>query len=994
MPRLIRTLVGLLFAALAAAPALAGKFDYLRPNAHTLTGRLDDDTEHYVPLELPAGTELSFQLRADRGSWLQPEAVLVAPDGQTIEFPSSAVNTKKGFDLRGLALGQTGEYMLILRARTRTSGNFTLKVKARYPKSAKGIVEFDDNEALEIPFMAAAGSRLKADVRRIGGGASPEAPRVVRPDGQGFTPSKVQTSKAGFRFANYSLAGALGEHRLEFSVADGSEGRAHRFKYRLKVSFPKYEKAAIVPTDLSVKPRIDLVTPTAFDREQGVVALDVFGRFIQPGAKIELWRFGESWDTATPVVSSTHIATTLDPRGRAVGRWDVIVRNGTGGEVRLRRALVVQPDAPQVTSISPTVIVDDQIGVTLSVDGHHMDGALSVKLVTTAGAPTASELTVTAVRSFGTGQRITVDVDTLRQALGHYDMVLQTSPVGDPDLVSREVRVERAFELVNAPPRVSSFAPGRTVESGPFDVVLEGAEIEADATVRLELGSEVVDVDDLAVVDGVHVTGRVDMTDAEPGRWAARVTNPDGQSALLEDVYHCTRVVTAELDQTLLGEPDIALAEEHDLALVTWLQTDEPATGTGTEWAIFGRRFSLDDEAWDGDAFRISAPGDDDVPKRDVSVAYNPVEDAWVVVWSQRTFASLVWDLGFAGAATTSGSIYQPRARRVSVADGIDSDVVALADHGATSVWNSTGTAYHDEFEYRDPRVVYVPWDESWYVTLTRRTDDVTLAGMTALTVDNYDVVMFRLDGDTLQRDVNRTVPLYTRPRYEGACAAIADDGRQEILTIGSIELLSSNSNSVRNSRGLECRAMTSNGTTSPAQWTPPMVYSSSPIVLVTAGSAGTGDIDRPSAVFDDQNDIVLVAFTVVDPQGVEPTKVIAARVDAAALSVSEDLIEIGIDDDHGVTSPHVALDAAASEAIITYTLDAITATPRALGRFVGTVSGGPSASAIVLGPDDSGFPIARRESGRDRYVILCVTGYEAFGWRRSGSGLRIELLD
>jgi hypothetical protein len=1006
MLRTSTLILGTLLVAVLAAPAPAEKVDFLRPNAHTLSGQLADGQEHYVPLELPAGTELSFKLRPARGSGLLPEALLVAPDGTDVEIPSGVIKAKKGFDVKGLPLEQTGEHMLVLRSRNGSSGGFTLKVKARYPENVKGEVAFETGDPLELRFVAQEGCRVGADVRRVKGGARPVNPRVGRPGELLFAPRSVRASKAGFRFAKHEIEGALGESVLQFAVDLDDRDLERRFKYRLKLSYPKYDKAKLSPGDLAVKPRIESVSPSHVDRELGETDVEVRGRFFLPGARVELRRLGESWSSATAAVTSESISTSIDARGRSVGRWDVVVRNGTGGEARVHRALVVRPDAPEVTSVAPSAVSDDQPAVTLSVEGRNLTGSIAVRLVRSDGAGEPGELTITGVRSFG-GQRASIDVETLRQPLGHYDMLLFTYPEAEPDLMSREVRVERALEIVNAPPRLTSYAPERVVEDGPIDVELEGAEIEDGATVHLLLGDESAEVSGVTVTDGSRVTGHVNMTAATPGRWSVRVTNPDGQSAMLEDVYHHTRVVTASLDVPLLGEPDLSLAEEHACALVTWLQSDEAADGTGTEWAIYGRRFALDDEDWDGPAFRISGTDDDGVLKRDVSAAYNPQEDAWLVVWSQETSVDHVWDLWFSGATTVSADVFQPRARRVSVEDGVEGNVVAFADHDGTTIWNSTTTAYHDEFEYRGPRATYVNWDEAWYVTVTRRTDDISVAGG-GLTAHNYDVIMFRLDSETLLP--NRDVTIYDRPRYEAACTAVVDDVREEILTIASIEVLSPTSNTARNALRLievlsptsntarnalrlEGRSVDSVGRTSPAQWSPPYVYSSAPIVLVSESVLGSGGADRPIAVYDEDGDSVLVAFQVVDPQGLDPTEVHAARIDAEELEMIGELIALGVDEDHHMMLPRVALDVEASEALVTFTLDALTGTPRALGKLLGTGTGEPSKE-IQLGPSDSGLPVAGHESGRDRYVILCVTGYEAVGVLRSGTGLRLELLD
>ena len=963
--------------ALVPRDAVAGQIDALQPNSHALSGSLAEGGEHYVPLDLPEGTLLMFQLRPDRkaGSALVPEAELVGPDGVTIGIESRLISTRKGYDVKKLPVPATGRHILVLRGLDGSSGAYTLKVKAKYPKKLSGVFE-PGGGPLEIPFAATTGAKVNASVKGAKGGAVPELPRVRQPNGNSFGPSKVKQKKTGFAFSGFEQQSGFGTYALTFQVVPDTASGPRSFKYAIKVAFPKTAKAKLGYADLIVAPLVTGVTPTDLPIAPDLVPMQVTGRFFQPGATFVMRLSGQpDWRPEGQVTSDTSVSATITTLGRAPGRWDVAAINPSGGQAVLAGALLVRPATPAVTAAEPPFTFDDLTEKAVTLRGSNLSSTTSVEFTRALPGGGTERFVPTRVQDAPIGSGIAVTISPLRRPLGAYDVtVFNPGPnVGVPG--SAATTAPGVFEIRNAPPRLISSSPDRYLPGGSFPLTVTGAELEPGLTMVLFRDGEddVVGTGVAVGPGGTAASASFDMDGAAEGLWSLRVTNADGQSATLDGVFGVVSTESMSFTYDGIGEPSMALDAEHDLGLVAWVDADE-TSGGGANWKIRARMFDSFLNTWSGPAFDVSTSGG--APKRYVSVAYNPSVDQWLVVWTEHTFAATVNERVRAGLSPTSGTIYQVYGRRVGIDGAVSGGLIDFIDGSASATGG--GQVYQD-FEYMNPQVVYGPWDGNWYMTFTQQWD--------ALTGDDFDAFVWRLAAADPKLDPNFHHAIHTTQNHESDCLAAVDDDRDRLFIVGSCD---SRQQRTQGPREIEGKHVTKDGSVLPGSGGSNV----GEVIPVTSRGSDTQHFTNPRPAYNPEAGEYLVVYERVNEGGSGRKEIRAQRIDPATDGRLGVEIVVASDSANDLILPRVVYNALADEYLVTWTVDA-GANGRARAQRLASSGAAISGNAFDLGPAGSGLPIVVVDELRGSYTRFVPTGLTNLGSdRKTTDGATLEIFE
>ena len=970
-------------------PARAGDVEAFAPNAHTMSGTLQGGEEHYVPLDLPAGALLSLQFRVNRklssSSQLLPEAELIASDGSSVAIPSALIKTAKGFDVKNLPIGVTGRHVLILRGATPAGGPYTLKVKAKYPKSFSG--EFDGTGVdLAIPFPATAGAKVNASVKTVKGGAVPENPRVKQPGGNAFGPLKVAQKKTGFSFKNFEQRDQLGTHALTFALVPETAQNERLYKYKIVVKWPKVAKRTLTYSDLVIAPLLSSVSPDDLPISSDFVDLHVSGRFFQPGARLSLEKGGQpDWVLGNQVATDVGVTAPLQTSALVPGLWDVVVVNPSGGRAELSRSLLIRPPTPTIVSVGPSFTTDDKTSAAFIITGGQLTTATLVQLrraLPGGGEEVIDPISVT--RPAGGELRVTIN--PFRRPLGTYDVAV-SNPGPSPTIPGSETTVAAdAFEIRNAAPRLTSTTPDRHLAGGAFSMAISGAELEsgASAVLRRE-GEEDVDGSSEAVTpDGTSMTATFDMDGRTPGSWELHVVNPDDQSATLADAFAVSGVATASLTNSVIGEPAVDLAVEHDLGLVAWIESDEGGSG-GSDWVVKARLFDTFINAWSGAAVTVSTPSQSSASKRFVSVAYNPDVDEWLVVWTEHTFQSTVAERVLAGLTPVSGTIYHVYGRRIDVDGALVGNEIDFIDNSLSAT--GSGQIY-EQFEYLNPQVVHAPWDGNWYMTFTQQWDNLTVnTTPTTYTNDDFDVFVWRLDKDDPKLDTSFHLAIHTTQNHEGDCLSVVDTDRDKLFIVGSCD---SRQLTAVNPREIEAKWVTSTGGIEPSSGGSNV----GGVVQVTSRGSDSEDFTNPRPAYNGKAGEYLVVYERINEGSSGRKEIRAQRVSASSQAITGSEIVVAADASHDLILPRVVYNSDADEYLVTWTVDDATGSPRARGRRYAGSAASPDGDAFDLGVAGSGLPTVAVDTARGTYVRVYVTDFGAFADQRTGDGLVISLSD
>lgn len=270
-------------------------------------------------------------------------------------------------------------------------------------------------------------------------------------------------------------------------------------------------------------PVITSVTPPGRGQNSTNVSVTVAGSGFKPDAVVTFSGTGITINSSA--VTATQI--TLDvsiSAGAAVGPRDVTVTNTDGGTITSDDGFAVTA-APTVTSVDP-----DTVGrggaTTLSVVGSNFSGTPAVSF--------GSGVTVTDVVRVD-AEHLDVDVTVASDAiLGTRDVVV-TNPDGGTSAPCDDCMT------VSAAPTVTSITPSAGAEGGSVTITdLAGTGFQPGATVALERAGYADIALSVTSTTATKITGSFDLTDAAPGKWTVRVTNPDFGTARLTNGFTVT----------------------------------------------------------------------------------------------------------------------------------------------------------------------------------------------------------------------------------------------------------------------------------------------------------------------------------------------------------------------------------------------------------------------------------------------------------------------
>jgi large repetitive protein len=297
----------------------------------------------------------------------------------------------------------------------------------------------------------------------------------------------------------------------------------------------KYLSRASTFSVTSNAPAVTSITPNTGNRGWPVSVTSLAGTRFQPGAVVKLVNSTAGPDiTATSVVvnpANTSITCIFDLNGVPAARRNVTVTNPDGKTGTLANGFTVNSNAPTITSSTPSSgVAGTTVSITNLLGTNFQPGAVvtywrgsTVIPLSPLAVPLQTQITGSLVIPSGA-------------PAGAYNItVLNTD--------GRTVRRTSAFTVYAVPPpTISGISPGTGGRGIGVPVIVTGTNIVSGARVRLYNGTTSVY---LAPTGTVTPPGQIATTftvpaTVAPGTMSVRITNPDGQYAILSGGYILT----------------------------------------------------------------------------------------------------------------------------------------------------------------------------------------------------------------------------------------------------------------------------------------------------------------------------------------------------------------------------------------------------------------------------------------------------------------------
>ena len=718
-------LAAALLLAAAVPDARAAGVHVVTPGGDAVNGTLDEPgSVDRLPFRLVDGSILTIQLKAAKGSALLPELVLLGPDREPEPgFATAAVTASKGnaVSVKNFLVTGTGARWLEIRGASGTTGGWQFKAKMKLPKKAAGGGQAAGGAGV-FSFTSPGNATATLSVSAAKGSAAfPVFGKVVGPDGKDVFVDLVTATKTGFSMKAQSFP-LPGTHEVRFtSAADGPWTAKASFK------IPKFLKRTLLDTEIVTDPILTSIDPTGGDTSlfiQGTADVD----FGIPGATLTFRKAGSAATVPQNqlVVGEDELQFSISLASFQAGIYDVEFINPDGGASTLTKAFTVTNAPAAPATVTPGFGIDSET-VTLTIAGARLSASAAVRLE-------RSGETITGTNVIGGATQIQADFDLLGHSLGLWDVVVTVPDSPSSTLVA-------AFEIRNTPPEVLTFTPGDNLVSSLIDGVIGGNWFDPTPTVLLRRSGS-LDIPGTSVVhvSSTEVQASFDTTGAVRGDWDLVVTNPDAQSATLAGAFHVYKGVTSVGSPakvfapggTLQSPPAVAYGAPQDQYAVAWMDA-----GSGS-WNVYIQRIDASGNVL-GSPVSVSSGGAT-VRKRDPGVAWDPVNDQFIVTWSQIVALN-------SGSVTSKHPSYQYLstgvlsvfAQRYKASDlsAVGANV-QISDHTLSNGW------YMDEF----PNFRSVPaWDAAskvWVVHWMQEWDTSNL-----YSTDDFDVLNRTLDPAT-----------------------------------------------------------------------------------------------------------------------------------------------------------------------------------------------------------------------------------------------------
>lgn len=395
----------------------------------------------------------------------------------------------------------------------------------------------------------------------------------------------------------------------------------------------------------------------------GSITVTINGEKFHKSVGVKLTKAGESDIIATNVqlVSKNELTCTFDLKGKAVGKWDLIVYNV--GSITKKEKLATPPgtftiiaNAPIVSAIIPKMGLKDTV-VPVSVTGANFKNGAQVVLT----APGLTEIKGSSVKVISESQ-ISCDFNLNGATPGVYDVKVINAD-GQFGVLNK------AFAVDSQSPMIKMIIPNRGTNDGPITVVLTGKNFDKKAATKLSKSGKEIEGSNTDVASDDNVTTTFDLKDQEPGVYDVIVTNPDGKSGVLAGGFTIEKIMTEKLLKSIFFDfdkynirPDQAPRLDYNLDLLkeykkNYVILDGHADERGTREyniALAGRRAEtvkklLVQNGFDPDKITINAYGEDYPVKK----GHN--ESSW---WYNRRVDISIWETDPKNWANRNQSIF------------------------------------------------------------------------------------------------------------------------------------------------------------------------------------------------------------------------------------------------------------------------------------------------------------------------------------------------
>jgi hypothetical protein len=294
--------------------------------------------EDRLSIYLPGGSVVDAEALAEKESLLLPDLELLDPEGDPVNLaPYTTPGPGEiGEKVKGLPIPADGGGVHVFRvvAGGSSSGKYAFRSKVKAPKSFGVEAAIPAESFLELPFDAAAGSKMKYAVKPEKG--TPDGTFVVDTlrDPDGDTVSLDGLKDSGI---------PLGKDGTWILVVDSAGETTATAAISVTLTLPKASKRELwlsaegfgpAPKITALDPAKVLDDRIAEDVEATVTNLD-------PAASIRLEKSGADPIAATdPVLAEGGFVADFDVRGVPTGTWNLVVENPSGAVAR--RNLTVQ----------------------------------------------------------------------------------------------------------------------------------------------------------------------------------------------------------------------------------------------------------------------------------------------------------------------------------------------------------------------------------------------------------------------------------------------------------------------------------------------------------------------------------------------------------------------------------------------------------------------------------------------------------------------------
>jgi hypothetical protein len=186
--------------------------------------------------------------------------------------------------------------------------------------------------------------------------------------------------------------------------------------------------------------------------------------------------------------------------------------------------------APSLSSITPSSGYNSGTVSITDLAGENFQAGATVKL-TRSGETEITATNVTVVDA----TQITCQFDLLSAATGDWNVV-----VTNPD--SQSGTLTNGFSVQTSPtaPAISTITPSEGGNTQTLQIALTGTNFATSGgtpVVKLLRGDDTITGSGVSVSDSTQLNATVDLNGATPGLWDVSVTNPNGESGILEDAF-------------------------------------------------------------------------------------------------------------------------------------------------------------------------------------------------------------------------------------------------------------------------------------------------------------------------------------------------------------------------------------------------------------------------------------------------------------------------